>query len=354
MSEDINPKKRGLGRGLDAIFGEEEIPNVSRETNEEGTDIGNDADINVPDISDLNDSSDIDTNLVNDIEVNPSVNDVVSDDLKRRVLPVEWIRPCDFQPRKFFDEAALEDLAKSIAMHGVLQPIVVRPIIDEDDAYEIIAGERRWRASQMVQLHEVPVVIQYLDDDAVLEIALIENLQREDLTPIEEAQAYRDLMDRFGHTQEKLSVTVGKSRSYLANMLRLLDLPESVQAYVNEGKITSGHARSLVGHPDAESLAKQIIDENLSVRAIENLIKQEKADQGAAKPKAKQSKTVEKGVNTLALEEEMTRILGLNVTIDASAKNPAAGQIKIEYQTLDQLDDVLHRLSKASMMDGDQ
>jgi len=351
MSEDINPKKRGLGRGLDAIFGEDEIPNVSRETL-------NDVEIkedNVPSVTDV--TLDEDLGVADDEPVLnsslPVENGEVSEG-KRRSLPVEWIRACDFQPRKYFNQDALEDLAKSIAMHGVLQPIVVRPIIDEDNAYEIIAGERRWRASQMVQLHEIPVVIQYLDDDAVLEIALIENLQRENLTPIEEAQAYRDLMDRFGHTQEKLSVTVGKSRSYLANMLRLLDLPESVQAFVNEGKITSGHARNLVGHPDAEALAKQIVDENLSVRAVENLIREGKTGDVVTAPKAKKDKTVDKGVNTVALEEEMTRILGVNVTIDPSQKNPAAGQIKIDYQTLDQLDDVLQRLSKASLDQGDQ
>ena len=188
-ADDINPKNRGLGRGLDAIFGEEEpeeILSVSRETDQTADD-----------------------------SLNLSANEIISDDLKRRTMPVEWIRPCDFQPRKYFDQDALEDLAKSIAMHGVLQPIVVRPVEDESESYEIIAGERRWRASQMVQLHEVPVVIQYLDDDAVLEIALIENLQREDLTPIEEALAFRDLMDRFGHTQEKLSVPVGKTRPYI-------------------------------------------------------------------------------------------------------------------------------------------
>ncbi len=309
-ADDINPKNRGLGRGLDAIFGEEEpqdVPSVSRETDDSSLDL--------------------------------SANEIISEDLKRRTMPVEWIRPCDFQPRKHFNQDALEDLAKSIAMHGVLQPLVVRPIEDEANSYEIIAGERRWRAAQMVQLHDVPVVIQYLDDDAVLEIALIENLQREDLTPIEEAFAFRDLMDRFGHTQEKLSVTIGKSRPYIGNALRLLDLPESVQDMVNEGKLTAGHARNLVGQENAEELAKQILDENLSVRALEGMVKSKKQ---SPKSPSKQ----EKGINTVALEEEMSRILGMTVVIDASSKKSGSGVIKINYLSLDQLDDVLHRLSK--------
>ena len=307
-ADDMNPKNRGLGRGLDAIFGEEEVPIVSRETEE-----------------------------LNEASLDLSANEIISDDLKRRTMPVEWLVPCPFQPRKHFNKDALEDLAKSIAMHGVLQPVVVRPVEDEIDSYEIIAGERRWRASQMVQLHEIPVVIQYLDDDAVLEIALIENLQREDLTAIEEGLAFRDLMDKFGHTQEKLSVTIGKSRPYIGNTLRLLDLPQSVQNMVNDGQLTAGHARNLVGEDNAEELAKQIIDQNLSVRAVEGMMKSKKK---------KPSPQKDKGINTVALEEEMSRILGMNVSIDASSKNQGSGVIRLNYQSLDQLDDVLHRLSK--------
>ncbi len=310
-SDNIDPKKRGLGRGLDAIFGEDEAPTVSRETNDDEA---------FPDMS---------------------ANDIIGEDLKRRSLPVEWLKPCAFQPRKYFDEGALEDLAKSIAMHGVLQPIVVRPVEDEVNQYEIIAGERRWRAAQMVQLHEVPVTLQYLDDEAVLEIALIENLQREDLTPIEEAKALQELMDRHGHTQEKLSVTIGKSRSAIANILRLLQLPESVQNMVAKGELSAGHARNLVGQENAEELAKQILSDNMSVRDVEGLIKSSKNKSIKAKSPKK-----DKGVNTVALEEEMTRILGMSVSINASSKG-GSGHIKIDYQSLDQLDDVLRRLSKA-------
>lgn len=316
MSEKPDPKNRGLGRGLDAIFGEDELvemEDVSRETLDEDQ---------------------------AEPEINLSANEIINDDLKRRVMPIEWLSPCAFQPRKHFDESALEDLAKSIMMHGILQPIVVRPMPDAENEYEIIAGERRWRAAQMMQMHEVPVSLQYLDDEAVMEIALIENIQREDLTAMEEAKGFQELMDKYNHTQEKLSVTVGKSRSYIANSLRLLQLPESVQSLVNEGKISAGHARALVGKDNAETLAKQIVADNLSVRDVENLVK----DNGATKKNAP-SKTKTKDVNTAALEEEMSRILGMTVSINGSSKN-GQGSVKIDYKSLDQLDDVLHRLSK--------
>ena len=304
-SGDVNPKKRGLGRGLDAIFGEDNN-NTSHDSSESDS------------LSEL------------------TANEIINDDLKRRTMPVEWLIPCDFQPRKHFDKHALEELSKSIAMHGILQPIVVRPLDDESNKYEIIAGERRWRASQMAQLHEVPVIIQYLDDEAVLEIALIENLQREDLSAIEEANALQQLMDNYGHTQEKLSATIGKSRSHIANILRLLQLPQSVQGMVNEGKISAGHARSLGGRDDAEAMANKIISDQLSVRDVEGMVKSNKS-------KSKSGKQP-KEVNTAALEEEMSRLLGMNVTINTKGSNK--GQIKIDYKSLDQLDDVLHRLSK--------
>jgi len=309
-ADDLNPKNRGLGRGLDAIFGEEEPvaaavspESVSRETIIEA----------------------------------PLYDEVGASDAKQKDMPIEWLRPCAFQPRKHFDQDALEDLAKSIGMHGILQPIVVRPLEDLDNTYEIIAGERRWRAAQMVQLHEVPVSIQYLDDEAVLEIALIENLQREDLTPIEEAQALQHLMDEYGHTQEKLAVVIGKSRSAIANILRLLQLPAAVQQMVNAGDLSAGHARNLVGQDNAEELAQQILSDNLSVRDVEGMVKTKKSPQTKAKP--------DKGVNTLALEEEMERLLGMKVTISSSSKK-GAGSVKIDYLSLDQLDDLLHRLSK--------
>lgn len=293
----LNPKKRGLGRGLDALFGE-------------------------------------DTSSTADDEMDP--NAVISDDLKRRLIPVEWLRPCAFQPRKHFDQSAIDELASSIATHGVLQPIVVRPLADEENAYEIIAGERRWRASQKAQLHEVPVVIQYLNDEAVLEIALIENLQREDLTAIEEAQAYQKLVDDFGHSHEKLAASLGKSRSHIANTIRLLALPESVQAFVNKGELSAGHARSLIGMDDAEAMARKIIDQNLSVRAVEALVQEKK------KPKQKKAKA-EKDVDTKALEEEIASRLGMGVSINQKGRG---GHLKITYKSLDQLDEVLHRLSQ--------
>lgn len=317
MSDEMknpDPKKRGLGRGLDAIFGEDDAPeehsqDVSRETND-----------------DL------------------SANNAISDDLKRRTMPVEWLRPCPFQPRKYFKQEALDDLAKSIVMHGILQPIVIRPVADEENTYEIIAGERRWRAAQLVQMHSVPVIIQYLDDEAVLEIALIENLQREDLSAIEEAKALKELMDRHGHTQEKLSSTIGKSRPYIANSLRLLNLPESIQDMVEDGTLSSGHARALIGRDNAEELANRAVKEGLSVRAIERLAQE--SDEAEKKSDSKTFSSPKKDINTLALEEEITRILGMAVTIHPGSKS-GQGSLKIQYKSFDQLDDVIHRISKA-------
>lgn len=307
-----DPKKRGLGRGLDAIFGEEEIDDIVIEETPDNT---------------------LDDDL--------SANNIISDDLKRRTMPIEWLRPCAFQPRKYFDQEALEDLAKSIVMHGILQPIVVRPVADEQNAYEIIAGERRWRAAQLIQMHTVPVILQYLDDEAVMEIALIENLQREDLTPIEEAKGFQRLIEVHNHTQEKLSVTVGKSRPYIANAMRLLHLPQSVQDMVEDGRLSVGHARALVGRDNAEALAQKIIDEGLSVREVERLV--QNAESADKKKDATPKKP--KDVNTLALEEEITRILGMSVTIQSAAKS-GQGTLKIQYKSFDQLDDVIHRLSK--------
>lgn len=301
--EALNPKKRGLGRGLDALFGE--------------------------DISSAQ------------AENEPTANSLISDNLKHRLLPIDWIRPCAFQPRRYFDEGSIEELAKSIYVHGILQPLVVRPLPDEENAYEIIAGERRWRAAQKVQLHEVPVHIQFLNDEAVMEIALIENIQREDLSAIEEANAYQQLIDRFGHTQEKLAASLGKSRSYIANILRLLALPKSVQDLVNVGDLSAGHARALIGMENAEELAKKIVAESLSVRDVENLVRDSKS---SSKNVSRETKMPKKGVNTLALEEEVSSRLGMKVTIDA--KGNGAGLLKINYSNLDQLDDILHRLSK--------
>lgn len=315
--QDSAAKKRGLGRGLDAIFGEDEQDdNFGVEAQpEEG--------------------------VADDI----STNNMISDDLKRRTMPISWLRPCPFQPRKHFDQEALEDLAKSIVMHGILQPLVVRPVPDEENAYEIIAGERRWRAAQLVQMHTVPVILQYLDNEAVLEIALIENLQREDLSPIEEAKALKKLMDVHGHTQEKLSVTIGKSRPYIANVLRLLNLPPKVQDMVAEGQLSAGHARTLIGQDNAEELAEKIVNDNLSVRAAEKLAQDAKASTPSSS-QASSPKSTSKDVNTLALEEEVSRILGMKAVIAPSSQF-GQGTLKIQYKSLDQLDDLIHRLTRS-------
>ncbi|PCI00007.1 MAG: chromosome partitioning protein ParB [Alphaproteobacteria bacterium] len=309
MADDLNPKARGLGRGLDALFGEDETAKTQDTLAESAETKG--------------------------------ANDIISDDLKRRSLPIEWLRPCAFQPRKYFDESTIDELAASISIHGVLQPIVVRPLADEENVYEIIAGERRWRASQKIQLHEVPVTVQYLDDAAVLEIALIENLQREDLTAIEEAAAYQQLMSHHGHTQEELGIKLGKSRSYIANTLRLLTLPDAVQAFVNKGDLSVGHARALIGLDNAEELAHQIVHGNLSVRDAEKLAKSSKPSKNVSRETSTES---DKGVNTLALEDEVSNALGMIVKINA--RQSGSGSVKIDYKDLDQLDEVLHRLSK--------
>lgn len=306
-NDDTQKPEQGLGRGLAALFGDD---------NEE----------------------DIYSYLSDDSE-----GSIMEEDISFRLMPVEWMRPCAFQPRQSFDLESLKELADSIAAHGIIQPILVRPMPDEENAYEIIAGERRWRAAQIAQLHQVPVTIQYLTDADVMELALIENLQRENLTAIEEAEAYQRLIDGYGHTQEKLAAGLGKSRSHIANMLRLLTLPESVKEEVNEGKLSAGHARSLVGVKDPEAMARDIIDKGLSVREAERM----KADEKTAKAKpgktppaapVKQSKSVD----VLALENELSQLLGLSVQINVKGKG---GELVISYQNLDQMDEILHRLS---------
>ncbi len=199
-----------------------------------------------------------------------------------KALPVEYLRPGKFQPRRHFDEAALEELAGSIRHHGLLQPILVRPIAGQADAYEIIAGERRWRAAQLAALHDVPVIVQSLTDTQALEIALVENLQRQDLTALEEAEGYQRLIDEFGHSHGALGELVGKSRSHVANMLRLLALPAGVKTMLQDGALSAGHARALLTAPDPEALAKAVAERNLSVRDVERLANQAKERRQAA------------------------------------------------------------------------
>lgn len=262
-----------------------------------------------------------------------------------KTLGLDQITPNPNQPRKEFSEERLEQLAASIKERGVLQPLIVRRKGDEDDQYELVAGERRWRASQMAQIHEVPVIVLDLDDQNMLEIAMVENLQREDLNPLDEAYGYKALMEQYGYNQEEIARRIGKSRPHITNTLRLVGLSPKVKSYLREGKLTAGHARVLLKIPDADNVAERIIAEDISVREVEKL-----ASSGYAKPpagpSAESTKTkTPKDPDTLALEEELTNLLGMNVKIDIGSSQ-SEGVIKIYYPSLEHLDNLLKRLSR--------
>ena len=256
-----------------------------------------------------------------------------------RVVPTAFLRPNQFQPRKTFAEGDLNDLIASVKEKGILQPLLVRPVAGETNVFEIVAGERRWRAAQAAKLHEVPVIVRELTDGQALEFAIIENVQRADLNAIEEAAAYQELMDRFSYTQEKLADAVGKSRPHVANTLRLLKLPESVRDLVRDGKLTAGHARTLIGDPDAEAHALEIVAGALNVRQAE----QRSKTKNAAKPKSIPKPAVE-DPNIKELEISLANALGLKVQV--VEKNGEAGEVRIFYKTLEQLDDLILRLKK--------
>ena len=289
-------KKRGLGRGLSALM----------------------ADVNEP--------------------LNNAASVVISD----QSVPIEMIVPNPNQPRKTFESLALDDLVSSIQEKGVLQPLIVRKV---GESFEIVAGERRWRAAQRAQLHELPVIVREFTDTEVLEVAIIENIQRSDLNPIEEAAGYKQLMDRFGHTQEKMAEALGKSRSHIANLMRLLNLPSSIQTHVIEGRLSSGHARTLVTIEDSEALVKKIIDGGLSVRQTEMLVKksQERRDPAGQNVRLRQNKT-EKDADTRALEEDLGAATGVKVSL-SHKPNAESGQLTLHYSSLEQLDDLCRKLS---------
>ena len=297
----MTPNKRGLGRGLDALFEDEEATFAVKE----------DAPMLMP-------------------------------QGPRRTLGIGQLSPNPDQPRTYFDPKYINELAESIKVHGLIQPILVRPVPGSSDMFQIVAGERRWRASQKAQLHEVPVIIRELDDAQVLQIALIENLQRQDLNAIEEARGYQRLMDEFAFGPEDVGQAVSRSRSHVANMVRILGLPESVQNMVVEGSISAGHARALISAQNPTLLAQEVAAKGLSVRQTEKLA----AETAGRKiqPRGKTSEPTFKDPNTLALEKDLTNILGLKVTI--SMNGDADGRIAIDFKNLDQLDDVLLRLSK--------
>ena len=254
-------------------------------------------------------------------------------------IPIEQIFPNPEQPRRNFPEKDLEDLTASIKEKGIIQPLIVRKKSNSSDAYEIVAGERRWRAAQLAKLHELPVIIRSYSDIEVLEIAIIENIQRSDLNPIEEAAGYRQLMDRFGHTQEMLATALGKSRSHIANFMRLLQLPDEVLDLVRHGRLSSGHARAIITTENPVELARIIVKKGLSVREAERLAKAPKI-----KPTLKAVNTAEKDADTRALEGDLSANLGMKVCIDHS-QGKDGGKVTISYATLEQLDDLCRALT---------
>ena len=255
-----------------------------------------------------------------------------------RDLPIELIERNPAQPRRDFAEAELEELASSIRERGVLQPILVRPAPGEPGRYQIVAGERRWRAGQRAGLREMPAVVRELDDRTTLEIAIIENVQRVDLNAVEEALGYRDLVDRFGRTQEDIAGIVGKSRSHVANTLRLLGLPEAVQLELRAGRLSAGHARALAAAPDPAALARQVVEQGLNVREAEALARRAQAPARPASPA-----TPTKDADTRALEDDLSEALGLGVEI---THHDGAGELRVRYTSLEQLDDLCRRLTR--------
>ena len=245
-------------------------------------------------------------------------------------VPIEQITPNPDQPRRVFDQAALTELADSIRHRGIIQPLIVRRHPDDANIYQIVAGERRWRAAQIAQLHELPVLLRGFSDEEMLEVAIIENIQRADLNAIDEAASYKQLMTRFGHTQEKLAEALGKSRSHIANLLRLLNLPEQVQEWVRDEKLSAGHARALVTAENPVSLARKVIEKDLSVRAVETLMREKPA------APTRIGRASEKDADTRALEGDLSATLKMRVQIKHVGTE--GGQMVITYRDLEQLD----------------
>lgn len=295
------PEKRGLGRGLSALIGDAIPPETGRE----------------------------------------QAASTAAPARPDRTVPIEAVVPNPDQPRRTFDEDDLNDLAQSISKKGILQPVLVRP---KDGGYQIVAGERRWRAAQIAQLHDIPVIIRDFDDDEVLEVAIIENIQRADLNPVEEAMGYRQLMDRFGHTQEKMAEVLSKSRSHIANQLRLLNLPEEIQGMLRLGQISAGHARALLSMDNPIKVARAIVEKGLSVREAEKL-----ARGGSAPKQTKRRSAPHKDADTIALEADLSATLGMRVSIEHEAGGES-GVFSVRYKTLEDLDMICQALSQAEKM----
>ena len=308
-------KKRGLGRGLSELIGD--------------VDIGLSADAKAPTKDKSKKTS------------TPSSEESSSQGLRN--LGVEKLVPGKFQPRREFDKGALKELANSIREKGILQPILARPNPDggAKSPYEIVAGERRWRAAQIAQLHDVPVIVRDMTDNEALQIGIIENVQRSDLNPIEEAEGFQRLIDEFSYTQEVLAKTLGKSRSHIANTLRLVGATNKVREYLVAGQLSAGHARALLGHPNADRLASDIVKQGLSVRDVEKLVADKKPSKGGSKSK----KPAEKDTDTRALEKSIADNLGLSVAIQHEKDG---GHVRVSYKTLEQLDEVVRRLMASS------
>ena len=290
MMEEAQGRRRGLGRGLSALLGD-------------------------------------------DAEAYARLDQVQAS----KVVAIEQLRPNPHQPRRRFEELEMETLVASVRELGLLQPILVRRTDEGDEFFEIVAGERRWRAAQRAQLHQVPIVIKELDDGQSLKIALVENIQREDLNAIEEAEGYRRLMDEFALTQEAVSIAVGRSRSHIANSVRLLSLPDLVKALLVEGKLSAGHGRALLAADDPEDLARRAVKNDLTVRDLEALTKKQFETNPIQKIKEL------KDPDTRALERTLTETLGLNV--DITHRGQSGGFLQIKYKTLEQLDEVCRRLN---------
>jgi ParB family chromosome partitioning protein len=252
-------------------------------------------------------------------------------------VPIAWLQPGAFQPRRYFDEQALKELADSVRERGILEPLLVRPIPGAKDAYEIIAGERRWRAAQLVGLHEAPVIVRELSDREALEFGLIENIQRQDLSPLEEAEGYQRLLSEFAYTQDNLAKIIGKSRPHITNMLRILTLPPRVKQMITDGDLSLGHARAIVTARDPVALAEIIIAKAMTVRQAEALAKRTSDAPEIHKRKAK----TQQDADVLLLEKELERVIGLKVRIETKGKS---GSLTLYYHDLDQLDEIIKKL----------
>ncbi|MCK0206774.1 ParB/RepB/Spo0J family partition protein [Starkeya koreensis] len=283
--------------------------------------------------------------LIGDMgEDSSAANDRGRSNFGARKVPLAFLRANPRNPRRSFGEQDLEDLAASIHERGIIQPIVVRQVAGERDAYEIVAGERRWRAAQRAGIHEVPIVVVEVNDREALEIAIIENVQRADLNPLEEAAGYQALADQFGYSQNDLARVIGKSRSHVANTLRLLRLPETVKTYLADGRLSAGHARALLTQDDPETLARAIVEQGMNVRAIEALAQElnvAKAE-AAGKPARKAKVPAALDADTAALQRKLSDALGLQVVLKHEGE---AGELRIRYSSLDQLDEVCRKLA---------